>query len=110
MAQASWWAEASGPGWIAERGPIVSDEVTFEVVETEKPKWSRRWWFGGMRAGSTYGPTISASLERRRWAAQLGVGVLFDSQGFDQIEGDLYTRSSGSTNGVVFLQLSRGRR
>lgn len=108
MARASWWASASGPFWSAARGPIVSDEVEYQIAEVAAPsKWSRRLWFGAMRAGSGYGPTFAAALERRRWAAQVGVGVLFDAERGGCGPECYDAGRGGSTEPVLFVSFSR---
>lgn len=113
MARASWSASVSGPDWgPVTRGPVLSDEakVTFEQIEAAAPpKYSRGWWFGAIKTPGGWGPTVSASLKRKRWTAKVGVGVAVNSPSISQVDGDLYSFSE-SVDPIYTVEFSRASR
>jgi len=102
------YAKAVDGSWLAkDRRPIRPEEITYEMVRVDpEPLWTRRWWFGALSGEGTFGPMVSWSVSKRRWAAQLGAGALLRVDRQSIVDYD-YSSTSHETEPVFFLQLSR---
>ena len=74
--------KASGPGdwWTAESNrDLKPGEITFSLTKeaADRPRWRRRLWLGALGTDGAYGPVVSASLERGRWAALASLGAVW---------------------------------
>lgn len=113
LARGFWEASVSGPDWgPVTRGPVMTDERTIEFAMTEDAapkKWSRGWWLGAIKTPGGWGPTVAASLTRKRWTAKIGAGLVVDIPSVKLSDGEFYSIHR-STEPVYTLEFGRASR